>query len=139
MSTPQIRMDDLPLNRFHFRIAALTFGAHLTDGYVLGIIGFALVSLKTQLSLTVLEEGMLGAAALFGLFLGSLVLGWVSDYVGRQKIFTFSFVLITLASLLQFFAQTAEQLFFLRVLVGIGLGVECGPFRSRSVPYFSTG
>lgn len=143
MSTPQIRMDDLPLNRFHFRIAALTFGAHLTDGYVLGIIGFALVSLKTQLSLTVLEEGMLGAAALFGLFLGSLVLGWVSDYVGRQKIFTFSFVLITLASLLQFFAQTAEQLFFLRVLVGIGLGgdysvghtllAEFSPRRHRGV------
>jgi putative MFS transporter len=65
---------------------------------------------------------MLGSSALIGLFMGSLVLGWISDYIGRQKIFSFSFVIITLASALQFFATTPEQLFLLRVMVGIGLG-----------------
>jgi len=115
-------MDDLPLNRFHLRIAGLTFGAHLTDGYVLGVIGFALVQLTPQMSLTPLQEGLIGGSALLGLFFGSLVLGWISDHIGRQKIFNFSFVLITLASFGQFFAQTPEQLFWLRVLVGIGLG-----------------
>lgn len=143
MPASNIRMDDLPLNRFHCRIAALTFGAHLTDGYVLGIIGFALISLKSQLSPTVFQEGLIGGAALFGLFIGSLILGWLSDYVGRKKIFNFSFMLITLASLLQFFAQTADQLFFLRVLIGIGLGgdysvghtmlAELAPRRHRGV------
>lgn len=44
----QVRMDDVPLSRFHFRMAGLTFGAHLTDGYVLGVIGFALVQIKPQ-------------------------------------------------------------------------------------------
>ncbi|HCS2498732.1 TPA: MFS transporter, partial [Shigella flexneri] len=29
MNTSPVRMDDLPLNRFHCRIATLTFGAHL--------------------------------------------------------------------------------------------------------------
>jgi MFS family permease len=122
MYAEPVRMDDLPLNRFHLRIAGLTFGAHLTDGYVLGVIGFALVQLTPQMLLTPFQEGLIGGSALLGLFLGSLVLGWVSDHIGRQKIFTFSFVLITLASFLQFFAQTPEQLFWLRVLVGIGLG-----------------
>lgn len=116
------RMDDVPLNRFHIKIAGLTFGAHFTDGYVLGVIGFALAQIKPQMGLTPFWEGMLGSSALIGLFLGSLVLGWISDYVGRQKIFCFSFVVITLASALQFFATTPEQLFFLRVMVGIGLG-----------------
>ncbi len=60
--------------------------------------------------------------ALLGLFLGSLVLGWISDHIGRQKIFTFSFLLITLASFLQFFATTPEHLIGLRILIGIGLG-----------------
>jgi len=116
------RMDDVPLNRFHIKIAGLTFGAHFTDGYVLGVIGFALAQIKPQMGITPFWEGMLGSSALIGLFLGSLVLGWISDYVGRQKIFCFSFVVITLASALQFFATTPEQLFLLRVLVGIGLG-----------------
>ncbi len=38
------------------------------------------------------------------------------------KIFTFSFLLITLASFLQFFATTPEHLIGLRILIGIGLG-----------------
>jgi putative MFS transporter len=117
-----VRMDDVPLNRFHLKIAGLTFGAHFTDGYVLGVIGFALAQIKPQMALTPFQEGMLGSSALIGLFIGSLVLGWISDYVGRQKIFSFSFVVITLASAAQFFATTPEQLFYLRVLVGIGLG-----------------
>ncbi len=121
--TPQqVRMDDIPLNAFHMKMAGLTFGAHLTDGYVLGVIGFALAQLKPQMGLTPFWEGMIGSSALIGLFLGSLILGWISDHIGRQKIFSFSFVIITLASVMQFFATTPEQLFWLRVLVGIGLG-----------------
>lgn len=122
MNTSPVRMDDLPLNGFHCRIAALTFGAHLTDGYVLGVVGYAMIQLTPAMQLTPFMEGMIGGSALVGLFLGSLILGWVSDYIGRQKIFTFSFMLITIASFLQFFATTPEQLIGLRILIGIGLG-----------------
>lgn len=74
------------------------------------------------MQLTPFMAGMIGGSALLGLFLGSLVLGWISDHIGRQKIFTFSFLLITLASFLQFFATTPEHLIGLRILIGIGLG-----------------
>ncbi len=121
MNTSPVRMDDLPLNRFHCRIAALTFGAHLTDGYVLGVIGYAIIQLTPAMQLTPFMAGMIGGSALLGLFLGSPVLG-ISDHIGRQKIFTFSFMLITLASFLQFFATTPEHLIGLRILIGIGLG-----------------
>ncbi len=90
LPSEKIRMDDVPLNRFHIRIAGLTFGAHFIDGYILGLIGFALIQLKPIMALTPLWEGLLGSAALIGLFLGSLILGWISDYIGRQKIFSFS-------------------------------------------------
>ncbi|GLR08394.1 MFS transporter [Mixta theicola] len=122
MSSSPVSMDDLPLTRFHCRIAGLTYGAHLTDGYVLGVIGYAMIQLQPQMQLTSLQEGLIGGSALFGLFLGSLILGWISDYTGRQRIFTFSFLLITLASFLQFFVTTPEQLIFLRILIGFGLG-----------------
>lgn len=122
MNASPVRMDDLPLNGFHCRIAALTFGAHLVDGYVLGVIGYAIIQLTPAMRLTPFIAGMIGGAALLGLFIGSLILGWVSDHIGRQKIFTLSFVLITVASFLQFFATTPEQLIGLRILIGIGLG-----------------
>ncbi|MFJ7363963.1 MFS transporter [Peribacillus frigoritolerans] len=117
-----IKLDDAPLNKFHIKIAGLTFGAHFTDGYILGIIAFALSLLTPQMNLTPFWIGLIGSSALIGLFLGSLVLGWISDYVGRQKIFVFSFVVITTASILQFFADSPMELVFYRILLGIGLG-----------------
>ncbi|MCM2535395.1 hypothetical protein NDK43_27465 [Neobacillus pocheonensis] len=42
MNVQTYRMDDAPLNKFHIRITALTFGSNFSDGYALGIIGMAL-------------------------------------------------------------------------------------------------
>jgi len=122
MSAQSIKIDDLPIGRFHIKIAGLTFGAHFTDGYILGLIGIAFTLLSPQMQLDAFWQGVIGASALIGLFLGSLFFGWISDKVGRQKIFLVSFVLITLASVMQFYAETAMQLFLCRVLIGIGLG-----------------
>ncbi len=102
MNTSPVRMDDLPLNRFHCRIAALTFGAHLTDGYVLGVIGYAIIQLTPAMQLTPFMAGMIGGSALLGLFIGSFGFGVDLRPYWSAKIFTFSFLLITLASFLQF-------------------------------------
>lgn len=115
-------MDDVPLNRFHIKIAGLTFGAHFTDGYVLGQIGLALTQISPQMGLSTFWQGMLGSSALIGLFIGSLFLGALSDRVGRQKIFCFSFIIIILGTFFQFFVTSPMMLFLLRILIGIGLG-----------------
>ncbi|SDU94689.1 MFS transporter [Pseudomonas mucidolens] len=122
MSVQPVKIDDLPIGPFHLKIAGLTFGAHFTDGYILGLIGIAFTLLSPQMQLDAFWQGLIGASALIGLFLGSLFFGWISDKVGRQKIFLVSFVLITLASVMQFYAETVMGLFLCRVLIGIGLG-----------------
>ncbi|QDR79132.1 MFS transporter [Sporomusa termitida] len=117
-----IKFDDVPLNKFHLKMTGITFAAHFTDGFSLGVIGIALTVITPQMGLSPFWQGLIGSSALIGLFLGSLVLGWVSDYVGRQRIFMLNFVLIATATFFQFFVQTPEQLFLLRILIGIGLG-----------------
>jgi len=122
MSVKPVKIDDLPIGRFHLKIAGLTFGAHFTDGYILGLIGIAFTLLSPQMQLDAFWQGLIGASALIGLFLGSLFFGWISDHLGRQKIFLISFVLITLASVMQFYVESAMALLFCRILIGIGLG-----------------
>lgn len=117
-----IMLDDVPLNRFHIKIAALTFGAHFTEGYVLGTIAYALGSLNRQIPLDAFWTGLLASSALLGIFLGSLVFGWLADRLGRQKIFLCSFLIITLAAFLQFYVSAAWMLVALRVLIGFGMG-----------------
>jgi MFS transporter, putative metabolite transport protein len=118
----RVTLDDVPLNRFHVKIAGLTFGAHFTEGYALGTIGYALGSLNKQIPLDALSMGLLGSSALIGIFLGSLVFGWLSDRLGRQKIFLLSFVIITVAAFAQFYATSPAMLVALRVLIGFGMG-----------------
>ena len=78
MSAQSIKIDDLPIGRFHLKIAGLTFGAHFTDGYILGLIGIAFTLLSPQMQLDAFWQGLIGASALIGLFLGSLFFGWIS-------------------------------------------------------------
>ncbi|MCK1993221.1 MFS transporter [Peribacillus muralis] len=122
MTEQNIKLDDAPLSKFHLKITWLTFGAHFTDGYALGIIAMALTLIGPQMELSPMWMGLLGSSALIGLFFGSLILGAVSDRIGRQKIFSFNFVLITVASFLQLFVNDPSQLLILRILIGFGLG-----------------
>ena len=138
-----INMDDLPLNKFHIKITALTFGAHFTDGFSLGTIGMAIILMQKQIYLSPQWMGLLGASALMGLFLGSIILGGISGKIGRQKIFLVNFILITLCSALQFFVSDPATLFALRIAIGFGLGgdyavgvsllAEFAPKKSRGV------
>jgi len=118
----RVTLDDVPLNRFHLKIAGLTFGAHFTEGYALGTISYALASLNRQIPLDAFWTGLLGSSALIGIFLGSLVFGWLSDKLGRQKIFLLSFVIVTAAAFAQFYAATPLILCALRLVIGFGMG-----------------
>ncbi len=117
-----VSLDDVPLNKFHIKIAGLTFGAHFTEGYALGTIGYALATLNKQMPLDAFWQGMIGSSALMGIFAGSLVFGWLSDRMGRQRIFLLSFLIITLAAFAQFYTTSPAMLCALRVLIGFGMG-----------------
>ncbi|WP_083520986.1 MFS transporter [Alicyclobacillus kakegawensis] len=122
MNAAGIQIDDAPLNKFHIRITALTFGSNFSDGYALGIISMALSLIGPQMHLGPVWQGLLGSSALIGLFFGSLLLGWLSDHIGRQKIYLTNFVIVTVASALQFFVHDPVTLFILRILIGLALG-----------------
>jgi putative MFS transporter len=116
--------DDAPLNRFHLKITALTFGANFSDGYHLGTIGIALTLIAPQMHLGAAWQGLLGASALIGIFAGSIGIGWAADRIGRQRLYMLDFLLITVASAAEFFVQGPVALLVLRLLIGFGIGAD---------------
>lgn len=125
MKTKQIyTIDDAPTTVFHKKIAACTLGGSFIDGYILGIIEFALLLIVPYMNMNAAWQGLIGSSPLIGVFVGSLFFGVLSDKTGRQKIYTLNFVTVVIASVLQFFIDTPGPLFILRLILGIAIGAE---------------
>ncbi|MDP9608420.1 MFS transporter [Streptomyces demainii] len=116
--------EDAPLTRFHLRVTVAGTGGQFSDGFILGIIGIVITAATKDLALTPLWVGLLGAAALVGLFFGAVITGPIADRVGRRHIFAWDMLAFAGLSLAQFFVQNAEQLLVLRLLLGLVLGAD---------------
>lgn len=75
MTTNHMSIDDVPVNGFHQLLSIRTGGGWLIDGYVLSIIGVALMQAAAQLQLSNFWQGMIAASVLFGMFFGGFLGG----------------------------------------------------------------
>lgn len=117
-------IDNAPVNGFHKRVVAFTMGGSFIDGYILGIIEVALLYIIPAMDMSSSWQGLIGSSPLIGVFIGSLFFGKLSDNYGRQNIYKYNFVVLVIASVLQFFVNTAMPLFILRLILGIVIGAE---------------
>lgn len=124
MTTNHMSIDDVPVNGFHQLLSIRTGGGWLLDGYVLSIIGVALMQAAAQLQLSNFWQGMIAASALFGMFLGGFLGGWLSDWIGRKKLYFIAPTLFVLCSVAQLWADSEWVLFLCRFMIGIAVGFE---------------
>src|SRR5579871_3721308 len=79
-------IDDLPIGRFHLRIASLCAAIVFMDGFDAQAIGYVAPSLSRAWSLPAGALGPVFGAGLFGIMLGALIGGPVADRIGRKKV-----------------------------------------------------
>jgi putative MFS transporter len=119
-----IPFEEAPLRRFHFHVGFSACGGQFADGFELGIIGIAIAIAAAPLHLSPVWMGLLGGAALAGLFFGSLLTGVIADRYGRHYIFAYDMLFAAVISGTQFFATAAWQLLVLRLMLGVVLGAD---------------
>jgi putative MFS transporter len=125
ISAPSAHLiDDGPLTRYHRRLIAACSGGPFLDGYLLSIVGVALAGASAELGLDSVQLGLAGAASLVGLFLGSLLLGPITDRIGRKMMYTVDLLAMVVASAACLFINDGFQLILLRLVVGLAVGAD---------------
>ena len=118
------QLDEQPISPRQRKAALLVAFGEFIDGYDLLVMGAALIFIRPQFGLSPSQVGLLGASTFLGAMVGLIVFGDMSDRLGRRAIFVanlFFFVVFALASA---FVTTTAQLFIVRFLVGVGVGMD---------------
>lgn len=124
MSATSNLIDDAPLTKFHKKLTFFASGGPFIDGYALSIIGIALITMVPGLHMTPAEIGMVGAASLVGIFFGGGIFGWLTDKIGRHKMYIADLIALALFSVLNGFATEIWQVVLCRFFLGMAIGAD---------------
>lgn len=116
------RLDRAPVTRTVAITIGLLMLAWMVDAFDIGIIGAGLLFLKPVWHLTPEQTGLLGSSGTFGIVLGLLPAGRISDAYGRKRVLVIGVALFSVFTGLTIFARNIEQLAALRFLAGLGEG-----------------
>ncbi|MCW2556228.1 MAG: putative transporter [Mycobacterium sp.] len=117
-------MDMRAKRGFHTRLLIACCGGPFLDGYVMSIIGVALLGVAEQLNPSTTESGLIGAASLIGIFFGASVFGFLTDRIGREKMYALDLAFLVVACLLCVFVTAPWQLIVLRFVIGAAIGAD---------------
>lgn len=99
-------------------------GGWILDGYILSIIGVVIVQFSEYLKLDSFWQGLVAASAMLGTFCSGFLGGWLTDRIGRKRLFFVGPILFIVGSVGTFWVESGIALFALRFLVGVGVGLE---------------
>lgn len=117
-------IEDAPISGFHRKLLIACCGGPLLDGYLLSIIGVALVGITGEMHLSTTASALVGVVALVGMFLGGLTIGPLTDRVGRRAMYTIDLAVLLVASILCVFVTEPWQLVVLRFVIGFAVGAD---------------
>ena len=120
------RLDALPFGRFHLLVIMALGITWILDGLEVTLAGALSGELKqnTALGLSNTQIGLAGSAYLAGAVLGALVFGWLTDRLGRKKLFTITLMLYLAATAATGLSWNVWSFVLFRFLTGAGIGGE---------------
>lgn len=113
-----------PDKGFLARITSATAFGEGLDGYDLGVISVVLPLITKEFGMSPVEQGLIAASTLAGIFVGGPIFGYLTDRFGRRLIFVLDLIAFIVLGLLQLAVQDFMFLFVLRLLLGVAIGAE---------------
>lgn len=120
------RLDALPWGAFHTRVVVALGITWILDGLEVTLAGALSGALKNSptLQFSNLDVGFANSAYLAGAVLGALGFGWLTDRIGRRKLFFITLTLYLLATAATALSWSVGSYALFRFLTGAGIGGE---------------
>jgi len=115
-------LDERGLSSFQIKLLIWSFFIVLIDGYDIAAIAFAAPSLAKEWALKPGSLGPVFSASLVGILFGSALFGWMGDRYGRKAALVGSNLLFGVFTLAAAYSTNLDQMFWLRLLAGLGIG-----------------
>jgi MFS family permease len=126
------RLDRLPWTRFHWLVVVALGITWVLDGLEVTLTGSVAGALQSRegLSLTDVQIGEAASFYLAGAVLGALGFGYLTDLMGRKKLFFVTLGLYLAATAATAFSTGAFTFMLFRFLTGAGIGGEYAAINS---------
>jgi len=126
------RLDRLPWGRFHTLVVAALGITWILDGLEVTLAGSLAGALKESpvLRFTNTDVGLASSAYLAGAVLGAIFFGWLTDRLGRKKLFFITLTVYLLATAATAASWNIASFALFRFVTGAGIGGEYAAINS---------
>ena len=126
------RMDRLPWSSWHMRIITALGTSWLLDGLEVTLVGSLSGVLESKDGLSLTDPQVTGAATIYlaGAVLGALLFGYLTDRLGRKKLFLVTLATYSIATVGTAFSFNLLTFSLCRFFTGVGIGGEYAAINS---------
>jgi MFS transporter, putative metabolite transport protein len=117
------RLKTSPMTGMQWRIWSLAATGKFFEGYVVFMTGVALPLITHQFNIPAGVNGIISAASLAGILFGSVLLGGLSDYFGRKRMFIAEMIIF--CAFLALLLLCTNYISLAICLFGLGLALGC--------------
>jgi MFS family permease len=120
------RLDRLPWTRFHTLVVSALGITWILDGLEVTLIGSlsGAIADSPSLHMSSTRIGLAGSAYLAGAVVGAIGFGWLTDRLGRKKLFTVTLAVYLIATVLTGLSWSFWSFLLFRAITGAGIGGE---------------
>jgi MFS family permease len=116
-------LNSSPMTAMQLRIWSLAAAGKFFEGFVVFMTGVALPLISREFHIGATQSGVVSAASLFGILVGAVGLGGLSDYFGRKRMFVIEMIIFV--AFLGLLTVCSSYVFLVICLLGLGLALGC--------------
>ncbi|WP_347558616.1 MFS transporter [Robbsia sp. KACC 23696] len=105
-------------------VVAIALGGVFLDAYDLGALAFGVKDISREFSLTPAGLGAVTSAITFGAVIGAFIGGYLTDRIGRYRVFMADMLFFVVAAIVCALAPNAWVLGGARFVMGLGVGID---------------